>query len=326
MEKDKGLSILSAFLLAKVKGKDWSKKDFAREAGLSVSYAYELLSGKRDAIPSDEILDKVCQALALADGENKYVLALGECERKAGRVIYISDEVDVPELLEEDLESDEIVPYEPGEPLPTDEPGEPESEEPVTPDEPIEPLVPEPEPVTDQDAIRAGFRETFKEFMEERKLEQMGSLEEQATYRLGRLEGMIEHLKDEKQLLLKELDKYKELSSELSEDEEELRKQLESLPDEPEVIIERLKENRENISLLQKEREVIRELREKSEAEKDEIEKEKEEAVKELEEAKEREEKLKEKLKELERVNKFLDKQLKEEWKPWWEKLFSGLL
>ena len=74
MKKNKKLSILSAFLSAKVKAKGWSKKEFIEQTGLSKSYAYELLSDNRDAIPSNEILDKVSSILGLTDKEGKYIL------------------------------------------------------------------------------------------------------------------------------------------------------------------------------------------------------------------------------------------------------------
>ena len=108
------------------------------------------MSDKRDAIPSEEILNKVSSALGLTDMESKYVLALGECEMKIDKVIYSSDDgIDFPEPPGEVIEPDNPEPVEPGEP---DEPVEPDNPEPVEPgepgepDEPIQPPVPQPAP------------------------------------------------------------------------------------------------------------------------------------------------------------------------------------
>ncbi|MEW6215950.1 MAG: hypothetical protein AB1478_12235, partial [Nitrospirota bacterium] len=89
----------------------------AEQTGLSTSYAYELLSDKREAIPSEEILNKVSQSLGLTERESKYVLALGECERKIDKVIHPSDGIDVPEAPGDDGEPAEPVPDEPDEPI-----------------------------------------------------------------------------------------------------------------------------------------------------------------------------------------------------------------
>ena len=320
LKKSGRLSVLSDFLKEKISDSGWSIKKFSKEAGLGETYAYRLVSGRRNFTPTDETISKVVSALGFGKEEEKYILELAAREREVDGLIY-PDDVDGEERIEEPVEADVSIEVDKSMEL-LDIKGKEAAFNPVEAEEAA--LISE-EGLGTSDAkliapasLKATFKEAFREFLEEQKEHEVRSLEEQAFYRLGRLEEFVEHLNVEKRLLLEEFEKYKELF-EFWEDREELEKQVECFSGEPEDITRKLSENTEHIRVLQRERELIQGLREEAEKEKD-------EAIRKLGEARAREEKLKDKLEELEKANKFMSKQLEEEWKPWWKITFFWTL
>ena len=88
MEDIKQISILSDFLSKKVKGKGWSKREFAEKTGLNETYVYKLLSWKREFTPNDETLENISKVLELSEKDSKYLLELAARERETGNIIY----------------------------------------------------------------------------------------------------------------------------------------------------------------------------------------------------------------------------------------------
>jgi len=123
VEDIKQISILSDFLSKKVKGKGWSKREFAEKTGLNETYVYKLLSWKREFTPNDETLENISKVLELSEKDSKYLLELAARERETGNIIY------------EDV---------PAPPPPPPEPGP--SPEPPEPVPPPDPPPPEPQP------------------------------------------------------------------------------------------------------------------------------------------------------------------------------------
>jgi len=120
------ISVMSSFIKDKIDEHGWSMKKFIEETGLSQSYAYKLVSDKRDFTPNDETLNKIADVMGFSEKDRSYILGLAVREREAGSIIY----------------SDEPVP-EPPEPGPVPEPPEPV---PHPEPQPPSPHPPEPNP------------------------------------------------------------------------------------------------------------------------------------------------------------------------------------
>lgn len=118
----------------------------------------------------------------------------------------------------------------------------------------------------------------------------MKPIEEQALYRLGRMEKEVEHLRGEKELLLQEVEQYKALPGPVEEITDKLKKQKEEIVSLEREVKELEEKKKELHKLHIKE---LKELQKKLEVEKEEI-----------------AEAWKKKVEELE--------------KPWWKKLWKG--
>lgn len=88
IEEQEKVSVLSSFLIKKVKDKGWSKREFAEKTGLNETYVYKLLSGKRDFTPTDETLSKIYDVLELSQEDRKFIHDMAVRERESGNVIY----------------------------------------------------------------------------------------------------------------------------------------------------------------------------------------------------------------------------------------------
>jgi len=112
------------------------------------------------------------------------------------------------------------------------------------------------------------IRETFKQDIREELVNREGllikKLEEHALFQAGKLTMENEYLKEEKEILLKELDKYKNLPNELKEKETQI-KYLEKL-------LEEEKKSREIIENKTREISVELELQKKLHQQKEEVE------------------------------------------------------
>lgn len=82
------LSVLSAFLKRKIKEKGLSVDDVVKKSGLSRRYIYELISVKRDSIPTDEALNKLATALDFTEEDKNYIFDIARRERESGEIIY----------------------------------------------------------------------------------------------------------------------------------------------------------------------------------------------------------------------------------------------
>jgi len=120
------ISVMSSFIKDKIDEPGWSMKKFIEETGLSQSYAYKLVSDKRDFTPNDETLNKIADVMGFSEKDRSYILGLAARERETGNIIY----EDVPAPLPE-----------PPEPGPAPEPPEP-----VPHPDPQPPSPPQPEP------------------------------------------------------------------------------------------------------------------------------------------------------------------------------------
>lgn len=163
--------------------------------------------------------------------------------------------------------------------------------------------------------IQEQVKKAFIETIQEQQATLLKPLEEQALYRVGRLEELVKHLEAEKEFLRVENETLKSEMKALPD-----LKQLESLEAEKENQAKKLLEQSENIRILQKEKEVIMDLREQDNTEKEKL----------LETHKEAEEKhlaeieeLKKKLEEEEKDKQYIEKRLQEELRPWWKKLWE---
>lgn len=92
--EDSKLSILSFFIKKRIRDKRWNIKKFAEKAGLSASYAYELVVETREKIPTDETLNKIADVLRLSAKYREYIFDIARRERESGEIIY---EEPVPE-------------------------------------------------------------------------------------------------------------------------------------------------------------------------------------------------------------------------------------
>jgi len=148
------------------------------------------------------------------------------------------------------------------------------------------------------------LKEVIETYFQDRETQLIKPLEELATYRVGKLENELQHIKAEKETLRRE--------------NEELREQIKSLPDRQEVESREKKilEQSENIRILQKEKEVIMSLREQADNEKMKLEELQEGQKAELETLKEEE---KNYLATIEELKRRLEA---EEKRPWWRKIF----
>ena len=125
------ISVMSSFIKDKIDEPGWSMKKFIEETGLSQSYAYKLVSDKRDFTPNDETLNKIADVMGFSEKDRSYILGLAVRERETGNIIY------------EDVPAPPPVPPEPG---PAPEPPEPvphPDPQPPSP-HPPEPSVPVP--------------------------------------------------------------------------------------------------------------------------------------------------------------------------------------
>ena len=120
------ISVMSSFIKDKIDEPGWSMKKFIEETGLSQSYAYKLVSDKRDFTPNDETLNKIADVMGFNEKDRSYILGLAARERETGNIIY--EDVPAP-------------PPEPPEPLPHPDPQPPE---PHPPEPPPAPPVPAP--------------------------------------------------------------------------------------------------------------------------------------------------------------------------------------
>lgn len=88
LEEHENVSVLSSFLIKKVKDKGWSKREFAEKTGLNETYVYKLLSGKRDFTPTDDTLSKIYDVLELSQEDRKFIHDLAVRERESGNLVF----------------------------------------------------------------------------------------------------------------------------------------------------------------------------------------------------------------------------------------------
>ena len=148
-------------------------------------------------------------------------------------------------------------------------------------------------------------------------------LEKQAMFLAGKYEAENKFLQEKNETLLQEITDLKEAMKALPDLQE-----VERLKKEKEEQEKNLLEKSENIRILQKEKEVIMDLRDQADKKREELEtrlEEEQKKAEELQEAKEQEiESLKEEEKDYLATIEELKKRLEEEeTKPWWKKLFS---
>lgn len=96
-----------------------------------------------------------------------------------------------------------------------------------------------PDNIIEYDKISDIIRENIKQALDTEKTQLLKPLEDQALYRLGRMEKEVEDLRAEKEILLQELDRYK------------------ALPGPVEEVKKKIKEQEATISALQSEKEQI---------------------------------------------------------------------
>ncbi len=82
------ISGMSSFIKDKIDEPGWSMKKFIEETGLSQSYAYKLVSDKRDFTPNDETLNKIADVMGFSGKDRSYILDLAARERETGNIIY----------------------------------------------------------------------------------------------------------------------------------------------------------------------------------------------------------------------------------------------
>lgn len=113
--------------------------------------------------------------------------------------------------------------------------------------------------------LKENLKEILEQFFTEKETQLMKPLEQQALYRLGRVEQENEFLRQQNETLRNELEAVKALPVEditpIKEENEKLKKQLSILPVEPEKIPELLKLEAEKFS--QMEQKCIKEVQEK---------------------------------------------------------------
>ena len=176
--------------------------------------------------------------------------------------------------------------------------------------------------------FRIQMKQVIEEFFQEKQTQLMKPLEEQALYRVGRLEELVKHLEAEKETIRTDYEALKEEIKVLPDLQE-----VERLKQEKEDQAKKLLEQSENIRILQKEKEVIMDLREQADTEKEVImdlreqaDTEKEKLIESHKEAEEKHlseiEELKKQLEEEKKDKQYIEKRLQEELRPWWKKLF----
>ncbi len=155
---------------------------------------------------------------------------------------------------------------------------------------------------------RDTIKEVISEYFQDRDTQLMKPLEELATYRVGKLEAENKFLQEKLETVLQE--------------NKLLQDNIKALPDRQEVESQEKKilEQSENIRILQKEKEIIMDLREQVDKEKGEL----EIKMEELQEGQKAEiQSLKEEEKNYIATIEELKRRLEdEEKKPWWKKIF----
>ena len=91
------ISVMSSFIKDKIDEHGWSMKKFIEETGMSQSYAYKLVSDKRDFTPNDETLNKIADVMGFSEKDRSYILGLAVREREAGSIIYSDEPVPEPQ-------------------------------------------------------------------------------------------------------------------------------------------------------------------------------------------------------------------------------------